>query len=268
MSAFIEHLGGKKLFARHLEKYAPEDPLYEFYINDHGKQKRRKRQVPPGLSARDAAILRSVRKRAHYLDKGFSLCGMRFGWTFFIGLIPVAGNIADASLNYLFVVKKARQADLPGWLVTHMLVNNAVSFGVSFVPIIGDVFLAIYKANSRNAALLDEFLMIRGDTFLKMREAEAKRGNLAGAAKGDLSSADIEQVKPGSGMTPSEKDKITDDDSNDTGLPLASSSGVAPVRSKSGLFCAVRTKEQPAVVSNSAPKGRFVENIEVQGTSM
>ena len=41
MSAFIGKTG-KKLFAQHLQKYAPEDPLYEFYTNDHGKQKRRK----------------------------------------------------------------------------------------------------------------------------------------------------------------------------------------------------------------------------------
>lgn len=37
---------GKKLFAKHLEKYTPEDPLYEFYINKKGKQKRRKVKCP------------------------------------------------------------------------------------------------------------------------------------------------------------------------------------------------------------------------------
>lgn len=44
------------------------------------------RELPPGLSARDAKILKSVKRRAHYLDKGFNLCGMRFGWTFIIGM--------------------------------------------------------------------------------------------------------------------------------------------------------------------------------------
>ena len=46
MSSFIEATG-KKLFAKHLEKYTPEDPLYEFYTNKHGKQKRRKVNCPP-----------------------------------------------------------------------------------------------------------------------------------------------------------------------------------------------------------------------------
>lgn len=46
---------------------------------------RTQRQLPPGLSDRDAAILRSVKRRAHHLDKGFNLCGLRFGWSFIIG---------------------------------------------------------------------------------------------------------------------------------------------------------------------------------------
>ena len=43
-------------------------------------------ETPPGLSKRDVKVLRSVQRRAHYLDKGFSLCGLRFGWTFIIGV--------------------------------------------------------------------------------------------------------------------------------------------------------------------------------------
>jgi hypothetical protein len=41
MTTFLEK-AGKKIFEKHLEKYAPADPLYEFYTNDKGKQKRRK----------------------------------------------------------------------------------------------------------------------------------------------------------------------------------------------------------------------------------
>jgi hypothetical protein len=209
--------------------------------------------LPPGLSARDAAILKSVKKRAHYLDKGFSLCGMRFGWTFLIGLVPVAGDVANALINYVLVVRKARNADLPDWLVARMLFNNAVSAGVGFVPFIGDVVLAIYKANSRNAALLDEFLRIRGSEFLKIREAEERGETLETAI------ADIEQVKPASGMTRSEQKTYPTKENPSSSSPLASSSGaVAPTPVKTGLF-GMRTKEH----SKSTPKGKFVENIEL-----
>lgn len=56
---------------------------------------------------------------------------------------------------------------MPDWLVRKMLLNNAVSAAVGFVPLVGDIVLAVFKANSRNAALLEEFLRIRGEEFLK-----------------------------------------------------------------------------------------------------
>ena len=51
-----------------------------------------------------------------------------------------------------------------------MLINNAISAGVGLVPVAGDFVLAIYKANSRNAALLEEYLRIRGEAFIKREE--------------------------------------------------------------------------------------------------
>ncbi|PSR74240.1 hypothetical protein PHLCEN_2v9984 [Hermanssonia centrifuga] len=167
MSSGLAISAGRKLFERNLDQYAPADPLYETYVDKKGRERRRKRELPPGLSARDAKILKSVKRRAHYLDKGFNLCGLRFGWTFIIGIVPGAGDIADATLNYILVVKKARQAEIPDWLLRKMLLNNAVSAAVGLVPFVGDIVLATFKANSRNAAILEEFLRIRGEEYLK-----------------------------------------------------------------------------------------------------
>ncbi|KAJ7805565.1 hypothetical protein B0H14DRAFT_2272688, partial [Mycena olivaceomarginata] len=76
--------------------------------------------------------------------------------SFIIGIIPGAGDVADVSLNYLLVVRKARKADLPPWLVRKMLSNNAASALMGLIPFAGDVALAAFKANSRNAALQAE----------------------------------------------------------------------------------------------------------------
>ncbi|PVF97940.1 hypothetical protein CPB86DRAFT_674759, partial [Serendipita vermifera] len=181
---------GLKLFEKHLEQYAPADPYYEEWTDEKGKKQRRKREIPPGLSKRDAAILKAVKKRAHYLDKGFHICGIRFGWTFIIGFIPVVGDVADAILNYTLVVRKARQAEIPSWLLRKMLANNAVSAACGAVPVIGDIILGIYKANSRNAALLEEFLRIRGEEFLKVDVARVE---------------DPSVIKPGAGVEKGEK---------------------------------------------------------------
>jgi len=37
------------------------------------------------------------------------------------------------------------------------------------IPFVGDVILATFKANSRNAALLEEYLRIRGEEYLKVK---------------------------------------------------------------------------------------------------
>ncbi|KAJ6608676.1 hypothetical protein B0H10DRAFT_2066939 [Mycena sp. CBHHK59/15] len=202
MSNALLNKAGKALFEKHLEQYAPVDPMYEEYTDDRGKKRRRRREIPPGLSKRDAKILKSIQRRAHYLDKGFSLCGMRFGWTLIVGIIPAAGDVADVLLNYGLVVRKARKADLPNWLVRKMLANNAASALMGLIPFAGDIALAAFKANSRNAALLEEFLRIRGAEFLKV-QAE-NEGKLKKTAEPIAPQADMEQIQPGAGKEPGE----------------------------------------------------------------
>lgn len=163
--------------------------------------------MPPGLSARDAKILKSVQRRAHYLDKGFSIFGFRFGWTFFIGLIPFIGDASNVYLDYQLVVKKARQADIPLWLLQRMLFHIVVGAGVGFIPAIGDVLVAVYKPNSRNAGLLTEFMRVRGEEYMRLQAGEAVV--VSGSSQVDsegrgLSEDDQEQVKPGAGLAEGE----------------------------------------------------------------
>ncbi|KAF8969093.1 hypothetical protein BDZ97DRAFT_1795989 [Flammula alnicola] len=249
---------GKKLFEKHLEKYTPADPLYEFYTNEHGKQKRRKRELPPGLSKRDARILQSVKKRAHYLDKGFRVFGMRFGWTFFIGLVPLVGDIADASLNYLLVVRPARRADIPDWLLRHMLLNNAVSAG--------------------------EFLRIRGEEFLKMggvvEDAHGngrrtwKSGWFGGGGKKEKkgkqtteqpteqpTAGDVQQVKPGAGMSaPEVKDALPQPAG--TSKKGSSHSGASSFSFFGARQKKSNTSPAPDAAVPAGDRGRFVENVD------
>ncbi|KAL7339888.1 hypothetical protein BJY59DRAFT_697224 [Rhodotorula toruloides] len=121
MTSYITKKVGRRLAGQNLAQYEPADPHYETYTDAKGRQKKRKRAIPAGLSKRDERILRSVRRRAHYLDKGFSLCGFRFGWTAILGLIPGAGDIAQFILGYSLVLRKCREAELPATLAQRML---------------------------------------------------------------------------------------------------------------------------------------------------
>ncbi|KAL5526186.1 hypothetical protein ACEPAG_7525 [Sanghuangporus baumii] len=202
MSSKILTKAGLQIFEKHLKQYEPADPVWETWVDENGKTHKRKRELPPGLSKRDAKVLRKVKNRAHRLDKGFRICGMRFGWTFVIGIVPGVGDVADALLNYILVVRKAKQAEIPDCLLRRMLLNNAFSAGLGLVPFVGDVGVAAFKANSRNAALLEEFLRIRGEEFLKSQKVQGD-DDTEGQGKRKrkrLPKEDLEAVKPGAGM--------------------------------------------------------------------
>jgi len=186
----VAKAAGYKLFEKHLKKYEPVDALYETYTDENGRQQLRKREIPPGLSKRDARVLKSVKKHSHRLDAGLSLCGFRVGWTFVVGLIPGVGDALNGFLGYYLIVRKAKQADIPPWLYNKMVGNQVISTVVGFVPLAGDIVVAVLKANSRNAALLEEFLRVRGEEFLKDQADRV---------------GDPEVVRPGAGLEVNEK---------------------------------------------------------------
>lgn len=126
-----------------------------------------------------------------------------------LGAIPGAGDVVNALLGYLLVIRKARQAEcvafasflhqscnliaclsIPPWLLSRMLVNMAISTGIGLVPVAGDVCIAVFKTNSRNAALLEEYLRIRGEEYLKTERERIQNED---------------EIKPGHGKVPGEK---------------------------------------------------------------
>lgn len=64
--------------------------MEEKHTDKHGRTttKKVRRPIPQGLSKHDAAILKSVRKRAYRLDRAVNLGCIKFGWGSIIGLIP------------------------------------------------------------------------------------------------------------------------------------------------------------------------------------
>ncbi|OBZ72063.1 hypothetical protein A0H81_08034 [Grifola frondosa] len=62
MTSDLAIKAGRKLFEKNLRQYAPEDPYYETYTDKRGREKRRKRELPPGLSTRDNKVLQSVKE--------------------------------------------------------------------------------------------------------------------------------------------------------------------------------------------------------------
>lgn len=146
----------------------------------------------PGNSSTDRAqspgfhLSPSPLNRAVYCA-GFNLLGLHFGITAIIGLIPIAGDIIVAYLNYKLIIQKALEFEfkdpsppnstaisssnqlqgdtgeasdstgagsnganrsgrgLPKEFIARMVFNNVVSAAIGFVPLVGDIGLAIWK---------------------------------------------------------------------------------------------------------------------------
>lgn len=138
-------------------------PVLDRYGHETGKSKTRKRGFPEGLTNNDLKVLKKVRKRAYRLDMSlFNCCGIRFGWSSVIGFLPVIGDCLDLFMSYRLVNHCAKiDGGLPASLHARMMFNIMLDFGLGLVPIVGDIVDAIFRANTRNAWLLETYLVKR-----------------------------------------------------------------------------------------------------------
>lgn len=112
--------------------------------------------APPRSRAERIARLDAF---ANLLDVAFIVPGtnIRFGVDALIGLVPGIGD-AVTTLMSLYIVREARELGAPRHLIARMLVNVALDGVVGAVPLLGDAFDVMWRANRRNMALLRNHL--------------------------------------------------------------------------------------------------------------
>lgn len=71
----------------------------------------------------------------------------------------------DALMAWFLVLRKASQIEggLPAALYSRMMFNIMLDFGIGLVPFLGDVADAWFKANTRNAWLLEDYLVTQAE---------------------------------------------------------------------------------------------------------
>ena len=111
-----------------------------------------------------AARIARIDALATMLDTAFILPGtnIRFGVDALIGLIPGVGDVITTALS-LYIVGEARALGAPRHLILRMLANVALDGVVGAVPLLGDAFDVMWRANRRNIALLRKHLIARGE---------------------------------------------------------------------------------------------------------
>ncbi|WP_254537797.1 DUF4112 domain-containing protein [Halomarina litorea] len=103
------------------------------------------------------ATLERCRTVATLLDDAIPVPGTdrRIGADAIIGLLPGAGDLVMALLSS-YIVVEALRLGVPKNVVARMAANVVVDFAAGSVPIVGDLFDAVFKVNLKNVALLEK----------------------------------------------------------------------------------------------------------------
>jgi hypothetical protein len=123
-----------------------------------------------GRSERGWRELERLRGIARLFDQAFPLPGtrFRFGIDALFGLVPGLGDLFGAVVA-AYALHVARTLRAPAAIQLHMLANIAVDALVGTIPVIGDLFDFVFKAQTRNLALLEGWLASPGATERRSR---------------------------------------------------------------------------------------------------
>jgi hypothetical protein len=100
---------------------------------------------------------------------------IRFGLDGIIDLVPVADDMI-AGLVTTYLVWEARQLGVSRWLIARMLANVFLDTTLGSIPVVGDAFDVLFRANMKNMALLRRHLERKGvDRSAHVIQGEAVR---------------------------------------------------------------------------------------------
>ena len=110
-----------------------------------------------------ARTMRRLKVIAHLMDNALPIpfTNFRVGLDPLIGLLPVGGDMAGLAIS-LYIVQQAYKLGAPRPVLVRMLANVAIDSGLGLVPVAGDAFDAIFKANIMNYNLLADFIRQKG----------------------------------------------------------------------------------------------------------
>lgn len=95
---------------------------------------------------------------ARWMDAKFRLPGtnFRFGLDSLLGLIPGVGDLSTFLVSGYLVLLMARNG-ASGYVLARMILNIVVDGALGAIPIIGDAFDFVHKANMKNMRLMQQY---------------------------------------------------------------------------------------------------------------
>ena len=117
-------------------------------------------KITPGGTEESVARLEAL---GRLMDGAFVLPGtnIRLGLDAIIGLVPVAGDLISGLVSS-YLIWEARQLGVPRWLIARMMANTFLDTTIGAIPLFGDAFDLMFRANMKNMGLLRRHMAKRG----------------------------------------------------------------------------------------------------------
>lgn len=100
---------------------------------------------------------------AKLMDSAFVFPGtnVRFGLDGVIGLVPGVGDVLSGLISS-YLIWEARRLGVSRWVLGRMMANTLLDTTLGAIPLAGDLFDVMFRANLKNMALLRRHLEKKG----------------------------------------------------------------------------------------------------------
>ena len=101
-----------------------------------------------------------LKRLSHNLDEAITIPGTehKIGIDPIIGLIPGGGDLIGGVLS-IYIMHAGIKMGMPKATIIRMFGNVALEFVIGCIPIIGDLFDAMWKSNQRNVKLIEDSII-------------------------------------------------------------------------------------------------------------
>ena len=108
---------------------------------------------------RTAAVAQNLERIAWLMDRAIKVPGTRItlGLDAILGLLPIGGDVLTGFVQVALVLVALKYYRVPRHVAARMAGNVLLDVTVGAIPLLGDMFDVVFKANTKNLKLLEPY---------------------------------------------------------------------------------------------------------------